>query len=417
MKILSISNTELWPWGENKGIPSKFASQKGFADRGHTVYYLCPAAGKSEQESEIYQGIHILRFRLPFGLGTFNPSMISCAGFLGRVKSSFLSNLRWLLFQVYILFWSVKICGVFKPDLIYVHSLEPALCGWFVSKIFKAKFVVRVYGVKELYWRRDDFLFRIKEFRDYIVFKLPADYFIFTYDGTNGAELAISLGVPESKIKNWRNGVDLLLDQDAERTKEAVYKELGLRGEAKLILSTSRLIPIYGVSDSLKAVCRLLKTDPDSVMVFAGDGPQRHELESFAEENGISSRVIFLGIVDHNRIKRLLQAADIFLFLSKYHNATNSMWEAMAAGACIVTTETQAAKEVVENGKHAVLVPYNEFASIPGILSGLLKDKARRLQLGRNAVSRAHEVLKTWPERIEEEVLVLEDLVTKNVNR
>jgi glycosyltransferase involved in cell wall biosynthesis len=87
------------------------------------------------------------------------------------------------------------------------------------------------------------------------------------------------------------------------------------------------------------------------------------------------------------------------------------MWEAMACGKCIVTTETEAIKEVLTPDA-AVLVPNESVEKdLPGILEGLLSDGRKRDEYGRNARRRATEVLEPWAKRAEREVRLLEELV------
>lgn len=45
------------------------------------------------------------------------------------------------------------------------------------------------------------------------------------------------------------------------------------------------------------ALAALLESDPNCVLVLAGDGPQRPQLEAFAEASGLKERVLFLGHV------------------------------------------------------------------------------------------------------------------------
>ena len=119
-----------------------------------------------------------------------------------------LYKLNRLFFHVFTLYRGVILAYRIKPDLIYVHGLMPAFVGWFISRLFKAKLVVRVYGIRDLYWRWGDILYRVKELRSYAVFKIPVDCFIITNDGTGGCDLAKKLGVCEDRTRNWRNGID-----------------------------------------------------------------------------------------------------------------------------------------------------------------------------------------------------------------
>ena len=89
------------------------------------------------------------------------------------------------------------------------------------------------------------------------------------------------------------------------------------------------------------------------------------------------------------------------------------MWEAMACGKCIVTTETDAIKDVL-TAQDAVLLPNDTLdRDLPKTLEGLLNDDSRRNELGKNARRRATEVLESWAKRTEKEALLLEGLVRR----
>ena len=411
MKVLSISNTDIWPWGEHKGIPSIFASQKGFVENGHVVYFLCPQKHKDLPRKVDYEGITIYRFKLPFKLDFASISSIPVDTFPGHLKATVLFNLEWFFFQIYSFIRAVEIASFLKPDIIYVHSLVPAFCGFLISRLFNARLVIRVYGTRDLYWKWQSFWFRIKELRDYLAFKIPADYFIITNDGTLADLLAKKLGVRDKKIKYWRNGIEQDIYEPVPDARKGVCRDLKISPSVKIIASTSRLVPDYGADKLLYGLVDLFAKKPEAVCLIAGSGPERKRLEEFARRVNISSRVSFLGVVDRETIKKILNAADIFVFLSRYHNCTNTMWEAMASGKCIVTTENEAIKEVLTSGENAILISPHNLESLPGILEELLNDDDLRDRLGRNARFRAQKVLKSWSERIEKEARLLEGLV------
>jgi len=410
MKILSIANMEIWPWGENKGIPSIFASQKGFADRGHTVYFLCPYL-EGKAKSEKYCGINIRRFNFPFN----REKVVYIQSGIGtnRLKASLLSNFHWLFFQIFAFYRGMQVSYKLKPDLIYAHSFTSAFPAFFVSIFFRTKLVIRVYGTRQLYWWWPNWGYRIKEFRDYLAFKIPADYFVITNDGTQGDRLAKKLGVRDEKIKCWRNGIDKEMFELDPKAKDEICKQLNIDPGLKIIVSTCRLRPDYAVDSVLAALVDVFKKHPKCVCLVAGEGTEKKKLKDFAEDNNIASKVIFLGIVDHNMIKKMLNAADIFVFLSKLHNCTNTMWEAMTCGKCIVTTETESIKEVLTQQEDVLLVPKGDINAASDALNTLLDNDDLVKKLGEKARKTSEQVMETWPQRIEKEAKLLEALVKK----
>ncbi len=411
MKILSISNIDIWPEGENKGIPSLFYSQKRLAEIGHQVYFLCPAPTKGSRGHSDYQGIKIFRFSLPFKSFFEKIPSLRLDRFWSHLLSTFLSNLQWFLFQIFCSFWTVRISLQFKPELIYVHSLTPAFCGWLISKLFQTKWVVRVYGTDKLYWDFKRPLSRIKNARDYLAFKLGADYFVITKDGTRAADLARLLGVRKERILNYRNGVDFNIYNPDPGLKEKICRDLGVDSNSKIILSLARLVPFYCLERIIFSLPELFRINPEAVCVFAGEGPQRRQLIEFVKRKNISQRVFFLGTIERQFVSRLLNSCDLFVTLSNYSNTNNSLFEAMVCARCIVSFKDETIEQTLTNGKSTILVSSDEIENLAEILSGLLSDEQRRKDLGREAQVRARDILETWPERIDREAQLLKAIV------
>ncbi|MFH2137094.1 MAG: glycosyltransferase family 4 protein [Candidatus Omnitrophota bacterium] len=411
MKILSISNMDIWPFGKNKGIPSVSASQIGFADLGHEVYFSCPLKRKGLPAEEEMEGVHIRRYRLPFGLSSLSVYNLPMDKLGNRIKSSMIYNLEWFFVQIFGFFHGITLALRIRPDLIYAHSTTAAFPAFLISRLCKAKFVIRVYGIKDMStfntWGR------LRAIRDIAAFKLAADYFIVTNDGTGGYALLKDLGVKEEKIKNWRNGIDISISDPVPQAKQKVCAQLGIPESSRIILSLSRFIPIYGVDNLVLSLPELFKKHEDIVCVIAGSGPDKSKLEAIVNEAGIASRVFFLGTVDHEQVKRLLYAADMYVFLPRIHNCTNTMWEAISCGVCILTTETESIKEVLISGENCVLISYQRIKELPQVLDSLFNDDEQMRKLGENALKRSQEVLESWPDRIKKEAELLEELVKK----
>ena len=409
MKILSISNMPIWLWGKNKGIPSIFYPQKEFAKRGYEVHFLCPLK-KGDKKREIVDGINIYRFNFPFNIK--RRKYIQTSTLLGRIKSSVTRNLNWLFFHIFGTYQGLTIGRKINPDIVYAHSLTSVFPSYLISKKLKAKLVVRLYGIWD-YWRWEERWYRIKQFMDYLAFRVSADLFIVTNDGTYGKEVAMSLGVPEGRVRCWRNGIDKQFYEPDNSAREEICKKYNIDPSHKIIVSTSRLIGIYGVDRLISVLPELFDINSECICLICGSGPNKKALENFVEKHNISSKVIFAGIIKRDEIKKILNASDIFVFLSRRWNCTNTMWEAMASGKCIITTKNYAIEEVLTSGENAVLVGGNEIENLPEIIDNILKNDKLRKTLGENAKNRAREILETWSDRTSKEAELLEKLVNE----
>ncbi|MEM3826625.1 MAG: glycosyltransferase [Nitrososphaeria archaeon] len=81
------------------------------------------------------------------------------------------------------------------------------------------------------------------------------------------------------------------------------------------LLYLGRLIPKRGVDLIIKAFHNFIKeTNSDSILIIAGGGPFRPNLEKIVEELHLSDKVVFLGPIPENEKQCLYQTADLFIY-------------------------------------------------------------------------------------------------------
>jgi glycosyltransferase involved in cell wall biosynthesis len=135
-------------------------------------------------------------------------------------------------------------------------------------------------------------------------------------------------GVPAEKVRLTYNGVDTRHfcpgDPAAVR---ATRRRYGLPPEIPVVLFVGRLVPKKGFQKLLEA------RGPEYEVVIAGPGRIPGQ---------IPAGVTFLGPVNHNDLRDLYQASDIFAFPAVGEILTLVMQEAMACGLPVVTTADEA---------------------------------------------------------------------------
>lgn len=80
----------------------------------------------------------------------------------------------------------------------------------------------------------------------------------------------------------------------------------------------------------LRLFSEYLNSDPQARLVLVGDGPLLKNCNAYAEQLGITSRVLFLGL--RSDVADILQAIDVVVMPSKYEGLPVSLIEAQAAG-------------------------------------------------------------------------------------
>jgi len=236
------------------------------------------------------------------------------------------------------------------------------------------------------------------------------DYYIVTNDGTNAHRLLEALGVASEKVKHWRNGVDFNMYNPSEQNRIDVCRMLNIDTRSKIVISTSRIMHHYGSDILVKALSRVCRQRDDVVGVIIGEGPQKQSLQEHVLASHLENKIFFTGLLDREELSKFLNAADIFVLLSRFNNCTNTMWEAMVCGKCIITTENNNIKEVLTSGENAILIAPDGLYRFGEILSSIIADEFLQKRLGECARKRALEILESWPKRIKKEIKLIETL-------
>ena len=121
------------------------------------------------------------------------------------------------------------------------------------------------------------------------------------------------------------------------------------------------------------------------VAVVAGDGGYGPWLEGFISDHGLDPQARLLGAVSSDKMRGLLQAADIFFLPSQWEGIALSIYEAMACGVPVVGADVGGQAELVTPETGILLdrgTPEDEAAAYAEALSALLADPERRQRLG-----------------------------------
>lgn len=130
--------------------------------------------------------------------------------------------------------------------------------------------------------------------------------------------------------------VEDFVRERSESEIDVVRKKIGKKPGDVFLITTSRLVKKNAVDD----IIRSLKYLPPHVSFFVlGKGPDLQMLEQLARDEGVASRVHFLGHVDLREIPAYLKACDLFVRPSLSEGMGNSPIEAMAAGLPVVSTQ------------------------------------------------------------------------------
>jgi glycosyltransferase involved in cell wall biosynthesis len=124
-----------------------------------------------------------------------------------------------------------------------------------------------------------------------------------------------------------------------------------------------------------------------SLHIF-GDGPDRAHVERMVGELGLGARVSLHGMVP--RPEDALGRIDVLAMASEAEGFPMVLIEAMAAGVPIVATDAPGIRDVVQDGRTALMAPVGEPARLAAALDRLGGDAGLRERLiaaGRRVVA------------------------------
>jgi len=233
-----------------------------------------------------------------------------------------------------------------KCNIIHAHwAIPTGLIGVWVGRLLRKHILITIHG-SDLRMALEKFGFLRK---------------IFLYVCKNATHLNCvsnvqkkdleQMGITSEKISVIPMGVDeAFLETGKDRKIELNHRPF-------TILSNRNLLPLYNVSLLVRAIPYVLKEEPKTKFIIAGDGSEKGNLEKEVEQLNVSSSVQFLGRVPHQEMPNLLGQSDIYVSTSPHDGTSVSLLEALASGAFPVVTDIPSNREWISDGDNGFLVP------------------------------------------------------------
>lgn len=133
------------------------------------------------------------------------------------------------------------------------------------------------------------------------------------------------------------NAIDLGRFFFSQKKRILLRSEFGIENSTFVVLHMGRFVEQKNHRYLLEVFSEFLKSNPNSLLMLAGDGPLRHEMEEITRSLGIAEKVRFLG--QRNDADRLYCAADVFCLPSLYEGLPVVAVEAQAAGLPILMSD------------------------------------------------------------------------------
>jgi glycosyltransferase involved in cell wall biosynthesis len=184
---------------------------------------------------------------------------------------------------------------------------------------------------------------------------------------THRATIAADEGIALERIRVIPNGIEL--PPQSPDARDRARAQLGARAGETVLVQVGRLAHVKNQRLAVEALA-LLPGAPRLVLI--GDGADRAALVALGLERGVADRVTFLGFRDD--AAALVAGADVALIASRNEALPLAVIEALAAGAPLVSTPWNGAREMLHDGLYGEIAADHTPAALASAVRTVLGD-------------------------------------------
>ncbi|MDK2970773.1 MAG: hypothetical protein PWP23_528 [Candidatus Sumerlaeota bacterium] len=275
-----------------------------------------------------------------------------------------------------------------KIDVLHVHTPIAGLIGRIVGRLAGVPVILYTahgfYFHERMGWLGRHFHILLEKlgakFHDHL-------FLVSEEDAASAEDLRIEAPVRTTVIRNGVNAQTFMPELLAA-SRPRVREELGIPGDAPVVIMVGRLTKEKGPIDLLRAARRVLRHHPGTHFVLVGGALSSERdriarrIARMADGGKLKGHVHLLGFRED--VPELLAASDLFVLPSWREGLPVSVIEAMMVGLPVVATNIRGCREAVMDGTTGLLVEPRDARNLAGAISYLLghPEIARRLGSG-----------------------------------
>lgn len=190
-------------------------------------------------------------------------------------------------------------------------------------------------------------------------------------------ELTAQMGVVEERIALIRSGAnkESWVSRVRKFDRAAVRAAWGVPADAPVVFYCAKLQHWKRPLDLLRAFAKAAVAG--AYLIYAGEGPQRSELEAEARALGVNERVRVLGFVNLSQLPGSYLASDLFVLPSAYDPCPLVVLEAMWTGLPVILSDAVLGRlEMIDPGKSGYIYPCGDLDALAAILRNTLGNRA-----------------------------------------
>jgi len=241
------------------------------------------------------------------------------------------------------------------PVILHTHSSKAGILGRIAGQLARIKPVIHsIHGFS--FHEGQKFILN----RTYVAAEIATGRMTDGFIGVSRANLdeASAKGIirPHHRIALIRSGFDIddFFEQSRD-SKEEIRQEFSIPDDHELIVTIANLKPQKDPLTMVRAIAELRNRRPKVVILYAGDGPLRSEVEKEISRLGLEENFKLIGW--RQDVPKLMGAADIVALSSIFEGLPRVAVQAVVARKPFVGTHVDGTPEIINSGKNGFLVP------------------------------------------------------------
>ncbi len=343
MRILHISSVNTFGGGERHLIDLT----RGLSERGHEIFVALRPTNEWQERFDFLPPENIFHASIRNSFGIFSAQRIA------------------------------KFISEKNIEIIHAHAARDYIPASLVCRLTKnSKFVLTRHV-----------LFPMKPFHRFTLSNLSRAIAV-----SPAVERILQPIIPKRKIEIIPNGINTenLTDEERKKRREEFRFLHNIPFDAQVVGTIGELKELKGQRDFVLAANEIAKRGDSAFFVVVGkdnatNQPFRRELKRLVKVFGLKERFLWLDWVED--MPGLLAGLDVFVSASHSESFGLAILEAMTNKTPIVATETEGAKELLQNNETGLLVPVRNPLKLAEGIESLLKSAEKRETFAKKAQS------------------------------
>ena len=347
---------------------------RNLAKLGHAVHVIARRVTSSQPKFEVLDGIFVHRYQRGLFFSSARSSFAqtdSKGSYRGQTPL-----LLWKAYEAYLMTVFPAFIGMEVARLVRENSIdviferESSFGGGAIASILTGRpLILEVIGNRVTY-------LQMKQTRRIVA---------YTNGMFNGKTEA-------SKVSLVTGAVDTETFRPDEDSGSRIRQRYNL-GSSQVIGYAGTFQEWHGLDELIGAAEGLLKRFPD--LKFLMVGPYYTETRAKTEEAGLAEAFVFTGPVPYEEVPSYLNACDVLVAPYNPDRISSSeqvrrhglgsplkVFEYMAVGKPVVTTDVKPISDPIRDGKTGILVPVGDVSALEEALAMLLRNREAAAAMG-----------------------------------